>query len=96
MSAERLTYTTEERTAIGELLHLAEMCQEAAVNSARRGNTAAAECNRALGAIVAERAACIIRGEAGPLTVSDEEVVEFAAFWGADQPAAFNQPRRQS
>lgn len=76
-----------DRVAIAELLHLTGVLGEAIVNSERTGNTAAAACNKALGLIVTERAASIVRGEAGGLVMSQGDIQEFADEWGADKPA---------
>ena len=75
----RKTFSVAERAAIAELVEFAQVC-----------GSSTDEGTLALGALMCERAANIIRGEAGPYAWDDAEVLRFARFWRIDQRAKFN------
>lgn len=80
----RRTFTRDERVAIGELVKAATgIC---AVSKKRAVF--------ALGAILAERAANIWRGEVKPYVATVADLREFAKAWDVETRAAFNPKKR--
>lgn len=73
------TLTDAERAVISELVEAAQVCG---------GSTN--EGVQMLGALLAERAAKIIRHTANPYTWPDQDLDAFAATWNVDEPAAFS------
>lgn len=80
-------HTRDDRVAIGELVKAATgLCAESKNDSVV-----------ALGAILAERAAMIWRGDAKPCVATPADLREFAKAWDATTPAAFSpKPRPHS
>lgn len=76
----RTEFTEIERVAIGELVELAQMLQEPPKTMGKI----------AIGALICERAASIIRGESTPYVWTNGEVNMFAQFWNVEERAAFN------
>jgi len=81
-------FSIAERTAIGELVEMAQLLAGKDGKPDKR--------NRMLGALFCECAANVIRGERAPQTWTNKDVREFAAFWKTDERAKFNpKPRRR-
>lgn len=83
--AKTRALTAVERTAIGELCSMAQLC----ATSKRPGV-------RALALLMTERAAMIVRGTTPVNTWSVKDVREFADVYRAHEPAGFapDRPRR--
>lgn len=83
----RTTYSDAERAVIAELVSFAELMAESAQNAEAKGVVEWPA--RAFGAMLLERAAMIVRGDS-PRTFTDQDVLNFASFWQAHEPAEFN------
>jgi len=72
--------TVEQRVAISELVEAAQIC-------AASQNPGV----RAVGGLLAERAAKILRGTTEPYVWPDEHIAGFADVWKALEPALFDE-----